>query len=368
VGVILGMRSKGVESPVDSLNVVPLNQVHPSWQGLVGPPTLDAMTHGIELEKARLAGMPFLTLRFDQESLHGGLKESLQVLEGFSDEASAIRHVDQLADQALTASLAAPGPGESTWCHDGADDNARTTPCQEGSRVRCVHLRSFRLTLDTGRDTKSVQFEVLRVGLPEVIGPDLFAYYDAETEWVKYLYSKGKVQAPNLPLSQIHPSWTASMTPSDFDVLTRGIERERARLIGMPFLTIRFNKELDYDGEEESLELLEGFSDEASAIRHVDQLADQTLTAYLEKRGHHNTWNHDVSRDNARYVANHESSLVRCVHLRSFHITIDTLWEQKGLQFEVLSVDLPEGIGPDLLAYYDAEWEWQRHFVSKGKE
>ena len=353
---------------MDRLNVLPLNQIHPSWQGYVAPETLDDVKRGIELERARLAGMPFLALRFDQKNPLGRLEESLEVLEGFSDEASAIRYVEQLADQTLTASLAEPGFEESTWRHDASCDNVRIKPCQESSHVRCIHLRSFRIELETGRSPKSFQFEVLAVNLPEGIGSDLFPYYDADHQWYRYLYSKGKVQIPNLPLGQIHPSWKGSLSPADFDVLTRGIERERTRLLGLPFLTLRFNKDVDYDGLDDSLEILEGFSDEASAIHQVDQLAEQTLTAYLARRGYGNTWRHNVSRDDLRIESNHEGPLVRCIHLRSFEIALDTGYNSMNFQFEVLSVDLPAGLGSGLFAYYDAQWEWQQYFISKGKE
>ncbi len=159
------------------------------------------------------------------------------------------------------------------------------------------------------------------------------------------------------------------MIPSAFDALTRGIERERSRLSGLSFLTLAFRQAYDYDGLSENLELLEGFSDEAVAIHYVEQLTEQALSASLAAPGYGNyVWRHDPSRDNQRFKANHESSLVRGVHFRSFKVLNDSGYDSKYFQVEVVRVNYPAVFGPDLLTYYDAESEWVAYFVSKGEE
>ncbi len=172
-----------------------------------------------------------------------------------------------------------------------------------------------------------------------------------------------------LPLSQIHPSWRGSLIPSAFDALTRGIEREKSRLSGLSFLTLTFRQEYDYDGLTENLQLLEGFSDEATAVHYVEQLTEQALSASLAVPSYGNyRWRHDPSRDNECFKAKHESSLVRCVYLRSFKVLNDSGYDSKYFQFEVVCVDYPSVFGPDLLTYYDAEPEWVAYFISKGEE
>jgi hypothetical protein len=177
------------------------------------------------------------------------------------------------------------------------------------------------------------------------------------------------MQITTLPLGQIHPSWRGSLIPSAFDALTHGIERERIRLFGLSFLTLTFRQEYDYDGLTEYLHLLEGFSDEATAIHYVEQLTEQTLSASLAEPSYGNyKWRHDTSRDNERFKAKHESSLVRCRHLTSFKILNDSGYDSKYFQFEVLRVNHPAVLGPDLFTYYDAESEWVAYFISKGED
>ena len=172
-----------------------------------------------------------------------------------------------------------------------------------------------------------------------------------------------------LPLSQICPSWRGNLIPSAFDALTRGIERERKRLFGLSFLTLTFHEEYDYDGLWERLHLLEGFSDEETAIHYVDQLTERTLSECLAEPSYGDyRWRRDASRDNERFKANHETSVVRCRHLRSFKVLNDSGYDSEYFQFEVLRVNHPAALGPDLFTYLEAEFEWVRYLISKGRE
>jgi hypothetical protein len=152
------------------------------------------------------------------------------------------------------------------------------------------------------------------------------------------------------------------------EILTRGMEREKTRLAGSAFITLTYNRDLDYDGFTESLELLDGFTVMAEAIQCVDQLANEALAESLEKLTYKDSkWRHDESKDNAGIMPNHEGLLVRRIHLRSFLLTDDSMYNTKQVLFEVLCATLPEAIGPELFAYYDEKAEWEAYFVSKGR-
>ncbi len=182
-------------------------------------------------------------------------------------------------------------------------------------------------------------------------------------------YPEGGLQMNTIHLSEIHYSWRGGLIPSSFDALTRGIESEESRLCNSSFLTLTFRQEYDYDGLMEYLELLEGFSDEATAIQYVEQVTAQNLSASLAEPGYGNyRWRHDASRDDERFKTNRESPLVRCRHLRSFKILNDSGYDSKYVQFEVLCVNPAAVLGPELFAYYDAESEWVGYFISRGEE
>ncbi len=160
------------------------------------------------------------------------------------------------------------------------------------------------------------------------------------------------------------------MIPSAFEALTRGMERERRRLSGSAFLALAFRQEFDYDGLTCYLELLQGFRDEAAAIHAVEEAAGQALSRALTAPSYspHRPWRRDPARNNQRFVEKHESPLVRGVHLRSFRVLNDSGFDSIYFQFEVLRVDDPSAIGPDLLSYFDAESEWVDYFISKGQD
>lgn len=53
---------------------------------------------------------------------------------------------------------------------------------------------------------------------------------------------------PTPTLSQFCPTWQGYLIPSAMADLSLGIERERSRLGGFPFITLEFLQEFDYDG------------------------------------------------------------------------------------------------------------------------
>lgn len=87
---------------------------------------------------------------------------------------------------------------------------------------------------------------------------------------------------PVLPLKNICPIWNGSLIPTEFAALLRGIEREKARLHELRFLAFRFRREIVKRVVLMSVEILDGFPDQASAVRSTDQAAAEALAAISE--------------------------------------------------------------------------------------
>jgi hypothetical protein len=169
-----------------------------------------------------------------------------------------------------------------------------------------------------------------------------------------------------LPLNQVFSGWSGQRIPSAFAALTRGIEREKARLSGLPYLGLMFRREFDYDGATEYLELLRGFSDQGAAVHYAEELAAQILADSLAESP---DWRVDTSWDNARVKPAHDGASVQCAHLRSFRVFDGSSgFNSKYFQIEVLCVDPLDGVGQNLFAYLDAGDEWVSYFISRGKE
>ncbi len=152
----------------------------------------DGVERGIECERSRLAGHPYLIVQFTQVYNYDGLDENLQLLDSFADKKSAIRFVEQFSEQTLAESLEPGKYKPGNWQHDRSYDNRRFKPARQSSHVKGVHLKSFRTVSDSGYDSKKVQFEVLKLSSSSSFGPELFNYYDAESEWRYYFRSKGR--------------------------------------------------------------------------------------------------------------------------------------------------------------------------------
>ena len=175
--------------------------------------------------------------------------------------------------------------------------------------------------------------------------------------------------ALTIPLSLVHVDWQGHLIPAAFDACQRGIELERNRLAGASYITLAFRREFDFDGLTEYLDLTEGFSELSAAVRFVNDLAMRTLPPALAEPGYgHYTWRHDARRDNERFIAGHESTLVKCSYLRSFRVLTDSGYDSKYFQFEVLTISSPMIVGAPLFSYLMQEQEWVCYFVAKGSE
>ena len=171
---------------------ISLDIIHSGWRGFLVTSSFDTLMRGLEREKARLLGLPFITFCFKQAYDYDGLTESLELLEGFSEQANAIAYLDQLTEESLAEALLEPGLGNSKWQDNVLRDNLFVKPCLPESVVQGIYHRSFELSLDTGYDKKNFMFEVLHISIVDAIGTDLFNYRDAESEWVNYFMSKGR--------------------------------------------------------------------------------------------------------------------------------------------------------------------------------
>ncbi len=170
------------------------------------------------------------------------------------------------------------------------------------------------------------------------------------------------------PLVGVCPSWKGNLIESAFQDLLRGMERERSRLKGSSHLVMIFRREYDLDGLTEYLEILRGFVAEDSAIQYADSWIENSLDATkktLEQETHE--WHIDPVSTDARFKAGIDSERVHGRHLRSFKARKKSGFVSLYMQLEVIHIQDPNVIGPDLFAYFDAEWEWQSFLIDRGR-
>lgn len=164
-------------------------------------------------------------------------------------------------------------------------------------------------------------------------------------------------------------NWKGSLTPSSFEYLCQGIERENDRLNDSLFIVLLFHRELDYDGFTDYIELLEGFSEEKDVISFVDKICENSLSLAIAKPSYGKyQWSIDSSSNNKRFDSRHENQFVKCVHFRSLKLVNGSDYDAIYYEFEALKIVNPQTVGPALFDYLQEETEWVNYLIKKGKE
>jgi hypothetical protein len=174
-------------------STLPLNSVCPTWTGQLIPSAFAALNRGIDKERARFRGKPFVVVAQRHEFDFDGLTEYLELLEGFVDQPPAILYARQKAEGALSRELSEPSYGDYQWqLVEARQPYPFNLPCPESSTVNRVFSDSFKVANGSGYDSKYIGFEVLYVTSAEIISPELFSFLKAESEWVSFLISRGE--------------------------------------------------------------------------------------------------------------------------------------------------------------------------------
>ncbi len=188
------LRADKEGDPV-SVAVVPLKDICPIWNGSLIPTEFAALLRGIDREKARLNGLRFLAFRFRREIVKGAVFNSLEILNGFSDQAAAIRSTDEEAAETLATAFVGPwGYEDNKWMQTLLTNRFHFRPSRDHSHITSIYDKVFTLKngAGVGSDYKYFRFEVFHVTSKEIISSELFSAIDAEIEWVRYLIAQGE--------------------------------------------------------------------------------------------------------------------------------------------------------------------------------
>jgi len=172
--------------------LVPLSSVCPCWTGSLIPSAVEALRRGLERERERLRGKPFVVIATRHEFDYDGLAEYVELLDGFSAEDRAVEYAERSAEVARRSTLAEPSCGRYRWqVVEGAwsplfDDR------QDCEHVRRVFRERLKMANGSGYESKYFEFDVLHVSATEIVGPELFAYLGTESEVTWYLIRLGE--------------------------------------------------------------------------------------------------------------------------------------------------------------------------------
>lgn len=162
-----------------------------------------------------------------------------------------------------------------------------------------------------------------------------------------------------LPLSAVCPSWRGSLIPSSFEALNRGLQRLRDRTRNLPFLVLRYRREVDYDGLVEYIDLPQAFATMAEGVARVERLMADTIEATPD-------WN--MVKVEAPFRLPMDSSVrsIRIVYSRGCRFQDGSGFNSLTTECHVLEATASEVIGPELLGGVASQTEWVAFLRAEG--
>jgi hypothetical protein len=168
-------------------------------------------------------------------------------------------------------------------------------------------------------------------------------------------------------LSTIYPFWKISYIPSAVESVRRGIDKERERFHGKPFVVVATSYYVDYSNSGIRIQLIDGFSTEdeavSCALKNAEDAVKRTkaIKAYDTYEWEVVYWPCMISmteREDSEHVQRRFYEIIS--------LTCDSGYDYKQFVFEVLYVDAAETIGPELLMYLGESHELFSFFGDQG--
>ena len=183
--------------PIEKLSKpIPLNTICPCWRSALFPTEFEALQRGIAREKERFQNKPFILYSLQRNSDYDSFwGDYLELIEGFTDEASAIRQARTHASRAVSRVLTQPQFGVSPW-RQVEHPSVPVFPVEnkESDVVKRVFHERLKVADNLGYNSIYFRFEVLHVRTLDIIGPELFCFIDDEWAWISFLTDRGKTE------------------------------------------------------------------------------------------------------------------------------------------------------------------------------
>jgi hypothetical protein len=124
------------------------------------------------------------------------LGDDLELIEGFTDQDSAIRQARTHASGALSRALTQDVYyGVPPWRQvEHSSGPVLPVENKETDVVKSVFHERFKVMDKLGYNSIYFTFEVLHVRTLDIIGPELFCFIDDEWAWISFLTKRGKTE------------------------------------------------------------------------------------------------------------------------------------------------------------------------------
>lgn len=172
-----------------------------------------------------------------------------------------------------------------------------------------------------------------------------------------------------ISLSSVCPCWKRKLIPSAVEALRRGVELERKRFRGKPFVFVGSRYEIDYDGPLEYVDLFEGFETEDTAVGYAERWVVTARQAALTEASYGDYhWRWAAYGSGPQWDHHRQDrGFVRRVFHEQFKVDHSSEYESKYFEFDVLHVSGPDVIGTELFTYLGMEFGVTGHLMDRGR-
>jgi hypothetical protein len=169
-----------------------------------------------------------------------------------------------------------------------------------------------------------------------------------------------------LALSSICPTSRGQLIPSAFASFQRGMDKEKARFIGKPFVVLKWRGQIDYDSCEKYCEFLEDFDNKFAALEYARQQVETALTLALQEPDH--PWQLVSRTTPSSHPLRPDTCTICNVFSESFEVNGGMGYFSREVEIEVLHVSDNEIIGVNLLSFLERESSsLTSYFIERGE-
>jgi len=171
--------------------LIPASTILPCWTGRYITSFVRKVEAGLQAERQRLQGKPYIVFVWRHVFVYDGLTEYVDALESFltADQALAFAYLN--AKEAKESALATQTYGNYKWKQGNGGNGWGYFEKHEQPKIDVIGRERFYMENGSGYDFFYTEYLALHVQAPEILGNELFSYLGNEYEIMRYLSEVG---------------------------------------------------------------------------------------------------------------------------------------------------------------------------------
>jgi hypothetical protein len=168
-----------------NITLASASSILPCWNGKYITSFIAAVESGLQAERKRLGGNPYVVVASRHQYDYDGLTQYVDLVEAFPSQELALAFAHQASKTALVKALDMPTYGSYKW-HQVDGWSEYFNRCKQ-PQVHVIGSERLHLENGSGFDLIYIEHLILHIQASEPLGNELFAYLGDEYEVMRYL-------------------------------------------------------------------------------------------------------------------------------------------------------------------------------------